>query len=378
MLSHTLRSYISGDHRKPLFISGDALTVLGLLPDESIDTCMTSPPYWRKRQYHGGGIGQEPDYREYIEALLRILAQVKRVLKPQGSLWLNIGDTYLNKRLLGLPWRLALAMMDEQGWILRNDVVWNKVKGGFDTAPDRLRNVHEYVFHFVKRPRGYYYNLDAIRSKPRQARIVNGAVVSATGVTGVKYRRQIELSTALNEREKREALDALDSMLEKVRSGELSDFRMVIRGQQRVTHSSSEKVSGRAREIRSKGFYFLTYHPNGSKPGDVWDILPEDTQHRAGHFAAYPEDLCRIPILATCPPDGIVLDPFCGTGTTMLVAYQLGRRSIGIDIAPEYIEMAKRRWESNGPRTGTLWDTVVQAEREPTWVNRSGREIIRL
>ena len=118
---------------------------------------------------------------------------------------------------------------------------------------------------------------------------------------------------------------------------------MIIRKQQRATHSDSEKVSGRAKELNDKGFYFLKYHPNGSKPRDVWDILPVDTQNRSDHFAAYPEDLCKIPILATCLPQGIVLDPFCGTGTTMLAAKNFGRKSVGIDIAETYLQTAARR-----------------------------------
>jgi DNA modification methylase len=101
-------------------------------------------------------------------------------------------------------------------------------------------------------------------------------------------------------------------------------------------------VSGRARELADRGFYFLKYDPNGAKPSDVWDILPEDTQKRMGHFAPYPEDLCKMPISATCPENGIVLDPFSGTGTTSLVAFQLARKSIGIDISSEYIA---RAWE---------------------------------
>jgi site-specific DNA-methyltransferase (adenine-specific) len=87
----------------------------------------------------------------------------------------------------------------------------------------------------------------------------------------------------------------------------------------------------------------LRYHPEGSKPRDVWDILPEDTQKRDGHFAPYPEDLCKIPLLATCPKDGITLDPFCGTGTTMLAALKLGRKSIGIELSQEYLNIAERR-----------------------------------
>jgi site-specific DNA-methyltransferase (adenine-specific) len=336
-------SYAQGSELSPLFIHGDALSVLGQVPESCVDCCMTSPPYWGKRQYHNGGIGLETNYEDYVSNLVAILAQVKRVLKPTGSLWLNIGDSFRNKHLLGIPWRVALALVDEQDWILRNSVIWNKVKGGPDNSRDRLRNVHENIFHFVKIQKGYYYDVDAIRSKPRQTRVVNGAVVSATGVTGVRYKRQIELSTALSDGEKKAAWEALEEMLGKVRLGEISDFRMIIRKQQRTTHSDSERVSGRARELKEKGFYFLAYHPKGSKPGDVWDILPEDTQKRRDHFAPYPEDLCKIPILATCPPDGIVLDPFCGTGTTTLVARTLGRKSLGIDVSKEYLEFAETR-----------------------------------
>jgi DNA modification methylase len=335
--------YLASGEIRPLFLCGDSLTVLRELPPESVDCCMTSPPYWGQRQYSREGIGLEPDYREYIARLAAVCREVRRVLKSTGSFWLNIGDAYQNKRLLGIPWRVALDLVDKQGWTLRNDVVWNKVKGGPDNSLDKLRNVHEYVFHFVKSSKGYYYDVDAIRSNPRRSRVVNGAVVSATGVRGVRYRRQIELSTALSDEEKKAAFAALNSLLQQIQDRKLADFRMIIRGCQRTTHSDSERVSGRARELHERGFYFLKYHPQGSKPADVWDILPEDTQKREHHFAPYPEDLCRIPILATCPENGVVLDPFCGTGTTMLVAFQMGRRSVGIDLSRDYIAMAAER-----------------------------------
>ena len=105
-----------------------------------------------------GLLGMKPAYQEYMRALLTIFAEVRRVLKPTGSFWLNIGDTYSKKNLLGIPWRLALALTDEQGWILRNDVVWNKIKGGPDNATDKLRNVHEYLFHFTMQSKGYFYD----------------------------------------------------------------------------------------------------------------------------------------------------------------------------------------------------------------------------
>lgn len=332
--------YIASKDVYPLFMLGDSLELLCQLPSQSIDCAMTSPPYWGKRQYAEEGIGLEKDYKDYVKNLCAVFFELKRVLKDTGSFWLNIGDSYKTKHLLGIPWRVAFEMTDNQKWVLRNEVIWNKVKGGPDNAKDKLGNVHEQIFHFVKKSKGYYYNADAIRSKPSKAKIVNGAVVSATGVSGVRYKRQIELSTELKPQEKKNAFKTLDSILEDVRQQKLSDFRMIIRGQQRTTHSDSKRVSGRAKELYDKGFYFLKYHPNGSKPRDVWDIIPEDTQKRVKHFAAYPEDLCKIPILATCPEGGIVLDPFAGTGTTMVVAKRLGRKSVGLELSKEYIEIA--------------------------------------
>ena len=339
--------YIRKTSPDPLFICGDALEVLKTFPDESVDCCMTSPPYWAKREYAGGGMGLEETHTDYINNLSSVFAEIRRVLRDSGSFWLNIGDSYRQKRLLGIPWRVAIKMTDEQGWILRNEVIWNKVKGGADNAKDKLGNVHEHIFHFVKKQNGYYYDTDAIRMKPGEAKIVNGAVVSATGVTGVRYRRQIELSANLSAAEKKRALEALDSVIGDLLAGETSDFRMVIRGNQRTTHSDSGRVSGRAKELKEKGFYFLKYHKNGSKPRDVWDILPEDTQKREDHYAVYPEDICKIPLLATCPDNGIVLDPFVGTGTTARVAMQFGRRAVGIDISPEYIDIARSRCRIN-------------------------------
>lgn len=344
-----LQRYLEGEGVEPLWLKGDAAQVLAELPDSCIDVCLTSPPYWGKRRYAGGGLGEEHDPRLYVERLLQVMEQVWRVLKPTGSMWLNVGDAYRSKGLQGIPWRLVIALIDEQGWTLRNSVIWHKLKGGPDNAKDRLRTVHEHVFHLVKRPRGYHYDVGSVRAAPRKARVEGGAVVSATGVRGVRYRRQIELNTSLDDDEKAAALAALEATLAEVADGKLADFRMVIRGQQRPTHSDAAAVSGRARELLQRGFYFLRYHPDGAKPGDVWDILPEDTHGRTKHFAPYPVDLCRIPLLTCCPPGGVVLDPFCGTGTTNLAALRLGHRSVGIDLSGEYLEMAAERCQAALP-----------------------------
>lgn len=339
-----IQEYLNNnDHNDPLFLWGNCLNILGSIPSNSIDCIITSPPYWGHRQYSGGGIGLERSFNQYVEDLLKITDELFRVLKPSGSFWLNIGDTYRNKKLLGIPWRVSIKMMDEQNWVLRNSVIWNKHKGGLDSSKDKLRNIHENIFHFVKDEKKYFYDASKIRSDARKTIIKNGAVISATGVSGVRYKRQIELSTALTDEEKKNAFEALSNVLERIKNNEIADFRMIIRGQQRTTHSDSEKVSGRAKELAQKGFYFLFYHPDGTLPGDVWEIIPEDTQKRKEHYAVYPEDLCKIPILATCPKDGIVLDPFSGSGTTSLVALKHDRKSIGIDISEEYIEFSKER-----------------------------------
>ncbi len=334
-------SYIN-DTLIPTFLVGDNLSILSNIPSNSIDCCITSPPYWGQRNYANGGIGLESNPNDFISNILKVTSELRRVLKDKGSFWLNIGDTYKNKSMQAIPWRIAIRMIDEQGWILRNDVIWNKLKGAMDSSSDKLRNIHEMIFHFVKN-KDYFYDDMAIRQNPQTTIVRNGAIVSSSGVCGVRYKRQIEMSTALTPEEKENAIKDLQQVLHRVEIGEIPDFRMIIRNQQRATHSDSEKVSGRAKELKEKGYYFLLYSQNGALPSDVWDILPEDTQKRVSHYAVYPEDLCKIPILATCPIGGVVLDPFCGSGTTNKVAYDLQRKSIGIDISQDYIDIAQKR-----------------------------------
>jgi len=145
-----IQAYLVSMERTPLFLQGNAVALLASFPSACIDCALTSPPYWGQRAYASGGIGLEETWQEYVNNLLMLCKELQRVLKPTGSFWLNIGDAYQQKTLLGLPWRVALAMTDTQGWILRNSIIWNKVKGGPDNAKDKLRNVHEHVFHFVK------------------------------------------------------------------------------------------------------------------------------------------------------------------------------------------------------------------------------------
>lgn len=330
------------------FVHGDSQDVLQQFPDNSVDCVMTSPPYWGVRDYEGESqLGLEESHEEFIDNLLDIFGEIQRVLKPEGSFWLNIGDTYEDKDLQGVPWRTALALKDRQDWMLRNDIIWNKVKGNPSAATDRLRVMHEYIFHFVQQ-KSYYYDDDAIREDEDFELDFkeNGDVVSPTGVSGTRYRRQIENNENLTEEEKQNALDELEEHLEKLKTREIKDFRMVIRDEQRTTHGDSEDLSGRARELAETGFYFLRYNAKGAIPGNIWDIVPEDEHRDDSHCAVYPVDLCETPIKATCPEDGVVLDPFAGTGTTVVAANKFGRRGIGIDASKEYLETAESRIDS--------------------------------
>ena len=198
---------------KVALINGNCEDVLQRIPRESVDCVITSPPYWNQRDYQVSSeekhrlLGSEASHLEYVKNLADIFSQVKRVLKRDGSLWLNLGDKYVNKNLMGLPWRVAIALQDD-GWILRNDIIWDQMKGT-QSAGDRLRDIYEHIFHFVKEKK-YYYAADEIRIRPPvRASNRNGTMISATGVSGKKYRQQIKGSTNLSVVEKQQAMQAL-------------------------------------------------------------------------------------------------------------------------------------------------------------------------
>lgn len=273
---------------------GDAVSVMRRWPDSFVDLVLTSPPYFNLRDYGvGGQIGLEKAPEEYIARMMQVVRECGRILKPTGSLYLNIGDTYRGKTLLGIPWRVALAMTAE-GWLLRNEIVWAKPHGLPTPIKDRLNTTHEKIFHFVKQPT-YYFDLDAIR-------------VPTKGT----YR-------------------------------EGSKTRRFAKGA-RLPHRPGVPVAGNFRP-----------HPLGKNPGDVWTIGPETRPKKyiapgeTAHFAPYPEALCERPILAASPPDGIVFDPFVGSGTTALVARRLGRHFLGTELSPEYARLARRRLALNKP-----------------------------
>ena len=331
-------------------IHGDCATMMRRMRANSVNCIITSPPYWNQREYdiepgmQEFAIGSEPTPDEYVERLRSVFSEAMRVLAPDGSLWLNMGDKYVNKDLVGLPWMTALGLKRD-GWILRSDILWNKMKGP-QNSRDRVKSVHEYIFHFVK-SKSYYFDRSAILHKPQSVpTTVNGKLTSNTGVSGTRYRRCIAESADLTAGEKRRANAALDSVIGEMRDGKIVDFRMVIRGR-RVSHSDKGSVSGRARELDENGFFFLRAGASGTMPTTIWNVVPEDAWRTDDHYAPFPVDLLHIPIKSTCVRGGVVMDPFCGTGSAVLAAVRLGRRGIGIELGSKYASLAEDRLRSS-------------------------------
>lgn len=315
-----MRPYYS-DESVTLF-HGDSLAVLRELPDQSVDCCVTSPPYFGLRDYGTEGqYGLESSPAEYVETMRALFAEVRRVLADDGTLWLNLGDSYSGswgnqgrkaergtqrpinkpmmqpvldgrygdtkarntgaikpgappaKNLMGIPWRVAFALQDD-GWILRNEIIWSKPNAMPESVTDRLSSRHEHLFMLTK-SRRYWFDLDPIR-EPH---------VSEPGREGANY----------------------------------------MRGQ---------------KAMRPVGPNSGAYSEGGRNPGDVWSIA---TQPFPGaHFAVMPPELARRAVVAGCKPGGVVLDPFSGSGTTGLVAQQNGRRYVGIDLSAEYLDLSLR------------------------------------
>ena len=256
-----------GRSAMPHYEQGDACEVMRRIEDASIDCIVTTPPYWRRRSQGTESITATTK-EDFVDELLQTMSQAYRVLKPQGSLWLNMGDDTTDGFVQGIPWRLVLQMIDKQGWQLVNEVVWNKTTTSPQGSQDHLRKVHEFMFHLVKND-NFYYNDEELRRT----------------------------------------------------------FALIMRNE----------VKGRGKAVKGK-------QHQGLVPSDVWTIGVQ----RSGiaHYCVAPDTLYRLPLVATCPHDGIVLDPYCGTGTTCKIAYEMNLRSIGIDINGDYIKRARATTEA--------------------------------
>jgi DNA modification methylase len=283
-------------------IQGDALEELKKLPDQCCSTCVTSPPYYNMRNYNAADqIGMEESPDEYVRKLVEVFREVHRVLKDDGTLWLNMGDSYAKhfedggvkrKDLIGIPWLLAFALRSD-GWYLRADIIWHKPNTMPEAAKDRPTRAHEYVFLLSKSGR-YYYNAEAVKEL-------------AVGYDPKKPGRK---------------------------RGNAKTFR----GGNAYTHGKAKNNSSTV-ERESHG---LTANETGKRNRrSVWTIATRP--YKGAHFATFPEELVRPCILAGSRPGDTVLDPFSGSGTTGAVATKEGRDFIGIDINPDYCKISEQR-----------------------------------
>ena len=288
---------------------GDNLFHLTNIPDNSVDICVTSPPYYNLRDYKNSGqIGAENTVKDFVENLCKVFDEIHRILKPTGSCWVNIGDTYDKKRLLQVPSRFEIAMCD-RGWHLRNEIIWSKPNPQPISSKDRFWGNHEKFFWFVKDVKKYYFNRDAI--------LVPQAEIS------------------------------IRRMFSKNNMSKRKDFNATSKEGFAISSDSQDKHYARMREEMGidKEFNYEELIKSGKCPTrpefDTWNV-PSVT-YKGAHFAVYPPELIEKPILSCCPEQGIVIDPFMGSGTTGEVAKLNNRRYIGLELNPEYAILANER-----------------------------------
>ena len=288
---------------------GDNLFHLTNIPDNSVDMCVTSPPYYNLRDYKNSGqIGAENTVKDFVENLCKVFDEIHRILKPTGSCWVNIGDTYDKKRLLQVPSRFEIAMCD-RGWHLRNEIIWSKPNPQPISSKDRFWGNHEKFFWFVKDVKKYYFNRDAI--------LVPQAEIS------------------------------IRRMFSKNNIDKRKDFNASSKEGFAISSDSQDKHYARMREEMGidKEFNYEELIKSGKCPTrpefDTWNV-PSVT-YKGAHFAVYPPELIEKPILSCCPEQGIVIDPFMGSGTTGEVAKLNNRKYIGLELNPEYAILANER-----------------------------------
>lgn len=272
---------------KVTLLHGDSLEVARTLEPGSVDCIVTSPPYFGLRDYgQEGQYGLEENPAAYVETMRALFSEIRRTLSDDGTLWLNLGDSYgKGKQLLGIPWQVAFALQAD-GWILRNSIVWHKPNTMPESVRDRLSSRHEMLFMFSKKPK-YWFNLDPIREDHSPASIA--------------------------------------------------------RANRAFTADKQRGYTGSAQTLNPSQFI----NAKGKNPGNVWNIATKS--FKGAHFAVFPPELARRCIVTGCKPGGTVLDPFSGSGTTGMVARNEGRKYIGIDINADYLKLSRETRLQNDP-----------------------------
>lgn len=315
-----------------IILTGDALEQLRKLPPESVHTCVTSPPYYNLRDYGAAGqIGNEASVEEYLQSLVSVFREVRRVLRADGTLWVNMGDSYATrsgnqpptntrnscghtakhtprgykyKDLIGVPWQLAFALRAD-GWYLRQDIIWNKSNCMPESVRDRCTKSHEYIFLLSKAER-YYFDAAAISEPIAES-------------SAKRYLQNIEAQKG-SDRQPGKTNGPMKAALPRF-------------GGEKYGNNTTPEARTKSGKV-----YAPTLRRNKR---DVWTV--STSGFRGAHFAVFPEKLIEPCILAGSPLGGTVLDPFTGSGTTGVVAKRLRRDFIGCEINPDYAQMAADR-----------------------------------
>jgi site-specific DNA-methyltransferase (adenine-specific) len=255
------------------------------MPDASVHCCVTSPPYFGLRDYGvDGQIGLEQTPDDFVAEMVAVFREVRRVLRDDGTLWLNLGDSYgASKQLVGIPWRVALALQAD-GWYLRQDIIWHKPNPMPESVRDRCTKAHEYIFLLAKSER-YYFDSEAMREESADPQ------------------------------------------------GSAARYKSAFGGKKNETLLATDQVHTRPIGMRE--------FDGKRNRRSVWTVTTKP--FRGAHFAVYPPDLIEPCILAGCPIGGTVLDPFGGSGTTGMVAAMHGRNAVLCELNPEYAEIARQR-----------------------------------
>ncbi len=316
-------------------IVGNCLDVLKGIPDNSINMVITSPPYFQQRNYgNDESIGNETTVDEYIKNLMAVFDECIRIIKEDGHIVFNLGDKYNNGSLMLVPYRFAIEILDKKPVKLINTINWIKLNPTPRQYKKRLVNSTEPFFNFVKSD-NYYYNLDDFMDihslSKRKTKGKNSKI-------GEKYFNLIDNSN-LTEEQKKNAKIELEKVINEVKTGKIAGFRMKIKGIHALPFGGQE--GGRKIQIEKNGFTIIRISGKCLKK----DVIESPVESIKGvkHPAIYPEFVVGELIKLLCPSEGIVLDPFVGSGTTCVVAKKLGRKYIGIDLNPEYIEYAEKR-----------------------------------
>lgn len=302
-----------------MILTGDVIPMLRTLPSSSVQCCVTSPPYWGLRDYGvPGQIGLETTFDEFLAKLVGVFAEVHRVLKADGTLWINMGDSYNSgsrpKDLIGQPWRLAFALQDT-GWYLRQDIIWHKPNAMPESVRDRCTKAHEYLF-LLSKSRRYYWNFDAMQeptsgtAKPRGKGTNPKAMKTPDGWDTSRGRGHGTIHAEGREKGKTPGKNS----------------RIHTSPQSRQNKSFSAAVRGLVETRNKRSVWTVPTHP-----------------YKEAHFATFPPALIEPCILVGSRPGDTILDPFGGSGTTGQVAAAHGRDFILIELNPQSVALAEDR-----------------------------------